>query len=426
MRKIFRKCSKYLVILLAIMLIPQSLNIQSELNMRVIVTAISVDYEDEKYNLSAQIVKPSSTSEGGSAQIDIVSVEGETVADAVEKISYSLGRTTGLSHISCIVLGKSILEEDRAIQSLDYFLRRARIPSTALVVVAEDKAKEELEKTKKLQLSSAVGLQKIFLYKENNFNGIFMQLQGFINDYFSVSGTGMVSGLKIETEDKKDNSSDSQGSGGGGSGDSQQAGSGSGSSGGESSGSSSSEKNGRIKYDNPVYMFRKGKYVCQIDDKDMVLGLYMLNKNSNEGVISVENINNEFMSDAKVGIYMRDKKAKIKVDFKDGKPVCTIHISTNRNEVYTIETEQTSLDIYETGRSYLTQDVIEAMKDKIENCVLSVFNYCKEQNVDVFHIGDLLYRKSARNWKRYTDMVGEDNYLSDIDVKVEVKIKKQL
>ena len=51
------------VLILALFLTPQSLNIQSELKMRIIITAIGVDYNEEKYEVTAQVVSPQNGSE---------------------------------------------------------------------------------------------------------------------------------------------------------------------------------------------------------------------------------------------------------------------------------------------------------------------------------------------------------------------------
>ena len=78
---------KYLwvvIIIISLILVPQSLNIQSELNMRIIVTAIGVDFSDDQYEVTAQVVRPSDggTAEGGSAGLDFISAKADTVAEA--------------------------------------------------------------------------------------------------------------------------------------------------------------------------------------------------------------------------------------------------------------------------------------------------------------------------------------------------------
>jgi hypothetical protein len=167
----FKKHLWVFVLILALVLLPQAINIQSELNMRIIITGMGVDLTDDGgYEVFAQVVRPTagSTGAGSNASIDIVSAKGKNLSDGIYKVSYLLGKTAGLGHINCIVLGKKLAESENVLSSLDYFIRDGRVPNSALVLIAEESAKETLNKTKNLELSTAVGLQKLFLYKQES------------------------------------------------------------------------------------------------------------------------------------------------------------------------------------------------------------------------------------------------------------------
>lgn len=421
MNRFFKRSIKFIVIILAIILIPQSVNIQSELNMRVLITTMAIDLTDEnEYELTAQVVIPSSNNESGSAEIDFVSAKASTITEAIERLSFVLGRTTGLSHISCIILGKKLTEENKTMQALDYFVRDRDVLNSSLLLISDKEAKEVLSNTKKLQLSSAVGLQKIFMYKEINCNGIATQLQEFFNEYFTESKTGYVSGIKIDEEKSENESGASSESGGssGGSGQQETAG------GGSSSGGGGSEKNGRINYNNSVYVFKEGELKTTITDDDSLLGVFLTNNNSTEGVVTIEDVNEDNIQNAKMGLYFRDKKVKFKTSFVDGKPKCKIKISTNRNEIYSIEGRDTNLELYKTQNNYLSDEVVDKFKDKMKECVLKAYTQAKDSGADLFKIGDMLYRSNAKEWKKLKESK-DDNYLSEVDLDVEIVIKKQ-
>jgi len=430
----FKKTIKYLIFILALVLIPQSLNVQSELNMRVVVSAIAIDYENEEYSVTAQIVKPGSSTEGESAKIDFLSANGKTIVSAVEEISFILGRTTGFSHIGAIILGQGVLKEEKTMESLDYFVREKGILSSAVLLVAEDKAKDELENTKKIQLSSAVGLQKAYLYKELNSNGLIMHLQTFFNDYFATSKCSVISGFKIESKDEQSSSGGGASGGGGGSSESSGSGSSGESSGGESSGGGSSgggssgeEKDGRIKFLNNIYVFREGKLVTELKEEEALRGINYINRKSKEGIVTVENITNDNMKNASVSLYFRDKKVKLRVDFGDnGMPTAKIIITTNRNEIYAIETEETEPELYETEENYITEDIKQAVEEKIEECILSAFTTCQEKGADILQLGNRLYKESPKKWRQFVATYGEEDYIKQISLDVEVIIKDQI
>ena len=199
------------ILIIALVLIPQSLNIQSELNMRIIVTGFAIDKKDNQFELTAQVVLPTPQSESsGSASLQFISAEGKSIAEAIEKISFQLGKTSGLSQATFIIMGQDFIKDGNLQPNLDYFLRNTRIPSTASILIAKDKASDEIKKTGSLELSSGIGIQKIFLYKENAMNGISLSVQDFSNNYFNPSSTSVVGGIEIEKGEKEQTSEENR------------------------------------------------------------------------------------------------------------------------------------------------------------------------------------------------------------------------
>lgn len=415
MKKGFKKLAYFLVALFVIMLIPEALNIQSELNMRTIISAVAVDVVDDAFLVTLQVVKPSSSVEGGGTELDFISASASTVATAMDEASIALGRTSGLAHIGTIILGKKVIEEDLTLNVLDYFLREKGIQNSAMLLISEKTAKETLENTKKLQLSSAVGLPKVFLYKQNNTNGVMMQLQNFLNDNLATSGSSVISGVEIlskeeaekqegdQTENSKDENSASA-------------------MGGSDENSGSSEKDGRIKYSNDIYIFKKGKYKLTLSDPDAIRGVYLINRNSREGVISVDNISNAMVNDAKVAVYFRDKRVLVKSDWSGDKPKCIFTIKTNRNEVYSIESKTLNSELYQTDKLYLTPDIISSVQEKVRTEIMLAFKTCQNEGVDIFQCGNRLHQKDAKKWHEFYSQYGDD-YIKFVDIEIKLDMK---
>lgn len=420
MKKKFKKLATFLVILFVLMLIPEALNIQSELNMRTIISAVAVDVVEDDFLVTLQVVKPSSSVEGGGTELDFISASASTVATAMDEASIALGRTSGLAHIGTIILGKKIIEQDLTLKVLDYFLREKGIQNSAMLLVSEKTAKETLENTKKLQLSSAVGLPKVFLYKQNNTNGVMMQLQNFLNDNLATSGSSVISGVEIlsKEEAEKQEGDQTENSGTSASASGSSIGSGEGGAGGKGS----SEKDGRIKYSNDIYIFKKGQYKLTLSDADAIRGVYFINRNSREGVVAVDNISNDLVSDAKVAVYFRDKRVLVKSDWSGDKPRCVFTIKTDRNEVYSIESKGLNGELYQTDKLYLTPDIISAVQEKIKSDTMLAFEICKDAGVDIFQCGNRLHQKNAKKWWEFYNEFGED-YIKNIDIEVKLQMK---
>lgn len=417
-----------LILVLAILLIPQSLNIQSELNMRIVITAMGIDYVDDQYEVTAQVIMPTSSSEGGggSASLDFISAKGQSVSDAVNKVSFQIGKTLGLGHINTLIFGENVVKNEKLIPSIDYFIRVGQIPTSSMVLIVKGEVKKEMEKTKSLDLSTAAGLRKAFLYKEQSMNGMMVQLEKFANAYYQIGSCNMISGLEFEESDGGQGGGGSE-SGGGSSGGGSES-SGGGSSGGGSSGQSSSgeQKKQNLKFDNPVYLFKSGKLTHTFESEEELAGLNYLNHSSKSGIVVVKGITDQTYDNATVSVFLRDKGVKMKYKFEDGKPVCEVNIKTNRNEVIEINNSKGErIDLLYEQEQYLTQALVKAVKEEISTKIKKVFEVSKSANSDMLHVGNGLYSYLPKQWKKLYQEYG-DNYLSQVEIKVNVEIGKQL
>ena len=434
----FKKHITIFVLILALILTPQSLNIQSELKMRIIITAIGVDYSEDKYSVTAQVVRPQNGSEGGgrTAQLDFLTTEADSIADALYQISFQLGKTAGFGHINTLLFGQSLIENEKLLPAIDYFVRDARIPSSSLLLVSEAEAKDELKNTSSLELSTAISMQKLFLYKEISMNGVMMQLEQFLNYHNRIGKSVLISGIKFEDESSKESGSSgrggSQSSSGGSSGESGSSGS---QSGGESSGGNGGSSSGggnssnvskRIKYDNSVYMFKDGKLAYKFESDEEFNGINYLNTKSQYGIVHVDGVNDEIYTNASVDLYVRDKRISFSCKFEDGKPKCKLKLSTSRNEIAEIVDEKgSSVEMYYTEKDFITDALKDKVKEKIISSSMTVYNKAKELGCDILHLGEKLYARHPKQWKEFYEKYGED-YLNHIDFEIEVAIIKTI
>ena len=112
------------------------------------------------------------------------------------KLTYKAGKVAAFSHTNFVLVGGDILDENLT-EVLDYFVRHKTIKSSALLLFAEGKASDEIKKTKDIELSVGIGLQKVFLFKEIEGDGEMMTILNFLNDSKSFSQTSTASSLKL-------------------------------------------------------------------------------------------------------------------------------------------------------------------------------------------------------------------------------------
>ena len=444
----FKKHSWIWVLIACLVFIPQSFTYQAKLNMRVLVTGIAIDKSGEEYEITAQVIMPTPGSEAGGmgARLDFISEKGDSVAEGLQKIAYKIGKTAGLSHTNFVLVGESMLEENLA-SALDYFARNAKVTPSVMLLVCAGSAKDMIQQTQNLELSVGVGLQKVFIFKQSSLNGLIMPLDEFINRSFTLAKSAFISGILIAPEGEETlgettdatNKLTTGGAGEGSSGNqtsqsqSQESSgsedgssSSSGTSGQQSSKSStgqSDEKKARIKFYNDVYYFKNGVYVNKLDKEEEILGVFWADVISNNGDFKVSNVNGGLLEDATIGIHFTRKTTKTSVKFKNGNPVLVFDISIRDAQIVEIlNHDKPNVNIYNKHDEEMIELVKRSIEEEVEKCILAAFNKAKNDNVDIFDIGERAYQTKTKEWKKYYSENG-DNYLKNCDVEVNVKIK---
>jgi len=428
----FKKKSWLLILVACLIFIPQSFSYQAKLNMRVLVSGLAIDKKDQSYEVTAQVIMPTAGSEGGGmgARLDFISETGESVAEGIQKIAYKIGKTAGLSHMSFVIVGESMLEDNLA-TALDFFARDAQVNPSAMLLLCDGSAKEMIKQTKNLELSVGVGLQKVFIYKQGSLNGLVMPMEAFINNAFSFAKSSVVSGIQISPEGEENSSGQtssgtastsdgSSSSSGGGS----SSGSGGGSTGGGQGGSSGSEeKNVRIKFYNDIYYFKKGEYVNKLSDEKEILGVYFADSLSKSGNFKVSGVNGSYLQDATLGVQITNKKTRRKIKFINGKPVMVIDIKIKDVQIIEIlNKDRPSTNIYDRQNKELNKIFKDSISEEIKQCIKMAFDKAKSDNVDIFDIGERAYQTKTKEWKDYYNKHGE-NYLKNIEIEVNVSIR---
>ncbi len=421
-----------LIILLAIALVfPTSLNYQARLNMRIIVTGLAIDKSGEDYQVTAQVVKTSPGNEkpGTSAEIDFITDSAPSLSEAVSKLSYKAGKVSAFSHTNFVILGKSMYDEDIT-KCLDYFIRDKIIKNSALVLFAPDSAEDEIKKTKNSELSVGIGLQKVFLFKENEGDGLMVTLIEFLNQNKMYSGSAVANELSFHTNEeskKGEDKSSSLGSSSGGSQSSSGEGSGGGSSdesanssssgGGSPSQSSSSES--EQQYFDPeasIVCFVKGKFVGKLEEEESLLGFMLANKETKMIDLLIKDVNQGRLEGDNIEIAVNKKKTCFKFIYDGITPVLEVCIKINKCEINEIMTSNIVAS--------LTDDefkaVKNALKKKVEDCVTKCFEDSKNLGVDIFNAYELAYKKEYKQTSTYYK--DDTEFLKNLQLKVKVDV----
>lgn len=111
-----------------------------ELNELGITLAIGIDKVEDEYQVTAQVVVPSEISaktSTGRSPVTLFQANGETVYEALRKITKNSPRKIYPGHLRTLVLGEDLAEEGIA-ESLDFLSRDWELRSDFFVVIAKD------------------------------------------------------------------------------------------------------------------------------------------------------------------------------------------------------------------------------------------------------------------------------------------------
>lgn len=435
-----------IIILIIAIVFPASLSNQAKLNMRIIVTGLAIDKNEEQYEVTAQVVKTVSGTEspGTGAEIEFISDSAETVSKAISKLLYKAGKVSAFSHTNFLILGNGILKED-ATKCLDVFLRDKIIKNSAMILFAKNSAKDEIQKTKNLELSVGLGLQKVYSFKQEENDGLMVTILDFMNENNTYGKTATTSLFELVENDAKGESSDSSsGSSSGGlsqdssrtgddssssgdgnskdssGGDSQNS-SGSGStegSGSSSGGSSSSDKNSKMYFtpNTPTYVFVDGKFVLEISDEKENSAYLITQKKTKTSYIELSNIEDEKLKSAKISIIIKNKKVRKKIHFNNNIPCLDLHIVIDNSEINEINSNEKNKSL----SNEQLEKVKFALKKEIENNIGIVFENAKKSGADIFKAYEIAYKfnynELAKLYNSPEDFIKNLNLSVSVDV----------
>ncbi len=224
-----------------------------------IVTAIAVDYEDEKYLVTLQAAVPEATDTNTENQKAQLSGKGSSVGEALKNLGDVSGWFPKLAFCNLIIIGNG-LAETNVVNVLDYFAKTLRIQDSALVTLAEKKASDLLSLSTPLDNISSFAMQKIIL-KTSGFDRDVSptDIKTFCAGHYSINQSAYMPLIKVISADngsseggaKQDNS---QGSNGG-----------SQSSGQNEKGSGSNAQSNNLFDASTTALFKNGKKVGELD-----------------------------------------------------------------------------------------------------------------------------------------------------------------
>lgn len=415
MRSNFFKNRIFIVLLIIVVcFIPFSASMPAQTVVRSVVIGVGIDKSQEDENeveLSAQIIVPHYDI-GFNENAQVISAVGPNVTEAFENLSVHIGKIMGLGHCSVIVFGETMQDENIA-KTLDWFYRSKRLDSNASIVYTEGNAKELLQTSLQADNNLSLTLNNIMQFNEPLSFAKKTEIIPFLKNYYEERGAILLPIINLTTDDYRGLSV--QESGAMGQGEAPGGGN------GATAGQGQDQK--YIANEGNCAIFKNGKYVTKVAKED-VRGFNDLLGITQKGVVVVDNVNDENLTNAQVSIAKRGLFQTYKVGFTDnGTP------RIEYNMIYSAKIEQilqdkVDLAIIDGYKDYMSTQVKEKFVDFIKQTTANAINICKENNTDCLEIYDKFNTFNKEKWQKYLNTLeNRDEYIKNVEFFVNVKLR---
>lgn len=340
-----------------------------ELNKLAVVSALGIDYKDNKYEITAQVMDVKKADGGSMEETSIIyEADGETIGKAIRNMSKKYPKTIYLGHLELIVIGEQVARE-KMNHVFDYIIRSPESRSTGYVLVnKESSAKETLNPSN--ENSNGFATEQIISAMQNNEERTgtvkMITFDEFLTDYLQPGLDPIIPLVKVEPNSK------------------------------DQSKTIISE----------MAAIKNNRITSSLTDKQSI-AYNTINNNYYDVVITPEYKNKS------IGVILFNPKSKIKVKLKDNKLKVNINIKVESklNEFY----EKERIENLDTNKE-LEQEI----KKEIKKYIKSLIDYSKVNNVDTLGIGNKIYKNYYKEYPKYKD---KNLYeISDINIKVKTEM----
>ncbi len=333
-----------------------------ELNDLALANALGVDYLDNKYKITVQVLNLKKSGETEEESSVIYEAHGETIVNAIRNISLSYPKRLYLGHLELIVFGNSILEQDID-ELLDFFIRSPETRNDFDILINPSGTARSI-------LSPAIGKANSFPSKEilNTIENsmerqgttVKINMEEFINTYLEKGIIPVTT-----TIEKIDNENTLTG----------------------------------------IIAITDDKKIIKLNTKQAI-AYNSLNENFNDIVVTTS------YKDKLIDLIIGNPKSDIDINIDNNKINITIDInffSQASNVRNKINLENTKV------QKEIQKNINKTIKEYIE----SLIDLCKENNADIIGLKNIIYKYHFKNYSEFKDK----NIYEIADIKININTK---
>jgi len=359
-----------------------------ELNELAITLAFGIDKVDDEYMVSAQVVVPSEVSMNkgaGRSTVTLFQATGETVYEALRKMTKDSPRKIYPGHLRMLVLGEELAQEGIA-ESLELLSRDWELRSDFFVAIAKDMtAAEVLNVTTTIESIPANKMYDTLKTSETAWaatNGI--TLDELIVNLVSDGKEAVLTGIFV-TGDKEIGASKQN--------------------------VESITPSARIQYDE-LAVFNKDKLVGWLTVQESKG--YNDITNSVKTTVNTIHCPNEGQATIEVIKYKSDLKGSI----NNGNPKMDVNVKVEGN----VAAVECKMDLTKPETIVELEEIYEKdVKKTIDDAINSVQ---RQYKTDIFGFGEAIHRSNPKEWKKIKEQWEEEFSELSVNVKVDMKLRR--
>lgn len=359
-----------------------------ELNELGISVGIGIDKAGKGYRVSAQVVNPgevaAAKSSGNRTPVTLYEATGDTVFEAIRKMTTISPRVIYLAHLRVLVIGESLAREGIE-KPLDHFSRDHEVRTDFFVIIAKESTAKDVLRV--LTPVEKIPANNMYLSLETSQKvwapTATVTLDELMTDIISEGKSPVLTAVKVAGVGKGQSQRNLE----------------------------KIEPPGRLKYSG-LAVFKKDKLIGWLNEKESKGYSYIKNKVTNTvGTLSCPEGGN-------LAVEVMKSETEVKGKMNNGKPQIDIEIQLEEN----VGEVECQIDLTE-------RKTIEELEKRAEQKVAAIMlktihKMQKGLKVDIFGFGEDIRRADPGAWKTLKQNWHERFRSLDINVKVDVKIRR--
>jgi len=359
-----------------------------------------LEKKDDKIDIATTVLTPSQDKK---ANYEVFTGEGKTLADAVSNVSLTIGKNMGFAQCEILALGENICDTG-VMSTLDYLTRTKKVDRNATLVTFTGEAKDFAQVVSDVSDKKSLKLETIINYDQRYIIAQDSSIETFYKGYYSDISLGIIPKLEVKNEESPD-AIEVQG---------QSSGTGS-----EAGQMPQTQSKKYLLNDGKTLAFKNGKKAVEID-VDTIKKVNLFLKDSKNGNVTVENVNDDLYSDASIVFSFVNKKLDTKSSFKNGVPKYDISFEAEFIIDEVIQ-ENPTPEFLKRNKDFFTKEAVRRLKEQIKDDLEETIAYCVAHNVDLIDVYRTFHHKNYKEFEKYLKE-RKENYLDGIDYEISVKV----